>query len=141
MSPMVTPAPTVATPFSVSVGIAPTTAFSPMVTFSATMQCFTVAPALITVPPMITASSMTAPFSTLTPEKRMECFTLPLMRQPSVIIEFSTTAPALILCPVIPLLRLKIFQSSSNRLIPLCSGSRISIFASQREDMVPTSFQ
>ena len=46
----------------------PTIAFSPITTFSATMQCSTTAPALMTVPPMTTASSTFAPFSTLTPE-------------------------------------------------------------------------
>ena len=48
-SPITTPEPTVATPFSPSFGMAPTTAFFPMVTFSATIQCFTTAPAWITV--------------------------------------------------------------------------------------------
>ena len=39
----------------------------------------------------------TAPGSTLTPAKRTECFTVPSTRQPSVIMESSTTAPLLIL--------------------------------------------
>ena len=43
---------------------------------------------------------------------------------------FSTSASEEILWPVIPLFLLYIFQLSSNRLIPLCSGSRTSILAS-----------
>ena len=63
--PMTTPEPTVATSpgsamFRPPSGIAPTVAPSSIVTFSATMQCLTDAPALITVPPMTTAASTVA---------------------------------------------------------------------------------
>ena len=77
MVPITTPLPIVATLFSSVCGIAPTTAPSPISTFSATIQCFTTAPAFTTVPPMITASSTIAPSSTLTPANKTECFTLP----------------------------------------------------------------
>ena len=140
-APIYTPDPTVATPAESPSGMAPTTAFSPITTFSAMMQCSTTAPALMTVPPITTASSTLAPGSTITPANRTECFTCPPIRQPSVIMEFSTMAPEAILWPVIPLFRLYIFQLSSKRLIPLCSGSSTSMLASQREAIVPTSFQ
>ncbi|CDE05089.1 unknown [Anaerotruncus sp. CAG:390] len=73
---------------------APTTAPSPMTARESIIEYDTDAPAF-TVTSLITTESITdAPGITLTPAPSTEPRTVPRISQPSVIEEFSTTAPA-----------------------------------------------